>query len=209
MIIKKFPYKKYSQLDQYYLDYLDEHSSAFNSVNLQYLDDAIKKLREKYKNGNKVFVCGNGGSAALANHFACDHEKILSSLKSLKPRLHCLISNNSLISAISNDKSYDCVFSDQIETHAIRGDLLICISSSGKSKNIINAIKTAKKKKIFVIAFTGFSGGYAKKNCNISLHCNSFNYGVIESVHHSLMNIISQYIRNQFLTEKKIRNTYF
>lgn len=207
--MNKFPNIKYYKSNFYYNDYLKEHYKTFENLSTTNLNRIINIINKKYLLGKKIFVCGNGGSAALANHFACDHQKILSSIKKIKPRLLSLCSNIPLITAISNDKKYDDVFSDQIIAQGSKGDILICISSSGNSKNIIKAIKSAKKIGIYSISFTGFDGGYAKKNSNINLHCSSKNYGVIESIHHSIMNIIAQYIRNLYLTKKEIRKVNF
>ena len=207
--MNKFPYIKYNKSKLYYKDYINEHYKTFENLSTNNLDKIIKIMNKKYLLGKKIFVCGNGGSAALANHFACDHQKILSTIKNLKPKLVSLCSNTPLITAISNDKKYEDVFSDQIIAQGNKGDILICISSSGNSKNIIKVIKSAKKKRIYSISFTGFDGGYAKKNSNINLHCSSKNYGIIESIHHSLMNIIAQYIRNLYLTNKDIKKINF
>ena len=169
--MNKFPNIKYYKSNFYYNDYLKEHYKTFENLSTTNLNRIINIINKKYLLGKKIFVCGNGGSAALANHFACDHQKILSSIKKIKPRLLSLCSNIPLITAISNDKKYDDVFSDQIIAQGSKGDILICISSSGNSKNIIKAIKSAKKIGIYSISFTGFDGGYAKKNSNINLHC--------------------------------------
>jgi phosphoheptose isomerase len=207
--MKKFPNIKYIKAENYYKDYRNEHDKVFNNLSIKNLNKVIKIIKKKYLNGKKVFVCGNGGSAALANHFACDHQKILSSIKKLKPRLYSLCSNIPLITAISNDKKYEDVFSDQIISHGSKGDLLICISSSGNSKNIIKVIKTSKKIGIYSLSLTGFSGGLAKKKSNINIHCASKNYGIIESVHHSIMNIIAQFIRNSYLSKTEIQKINF
>lgn len=207
--MNKFPNSKYIRIEDYFRDYCKEHYKIINNLSVRNLDNAIKIINKKYLLNKTVFVCGNGGSAALANHFACDHQKILSSIKKLKPKLSSLSTNIALITAISNDKNYEEIFSDQIISHGKRGDLLICISSSGKSKNIVKVIKSAKKLGIFTISLTGFSGGFAKKNSDLNIHCPSKNYGVIESVHHSIMNIIAQYIRNSYLSKKEIEKTNF
>jgi len=95
-----------------------------------------------------------------------------------------------LITAISNDINYDKIFSYQLESLANQNDLLILISSSGNSKNIINALKFAKKNSITTIGFTGFNGGYLKKNCDISIHFENKSYQLSEDAHHILMHFI-------------------
>ena len=168
-----------------------------------------KSLKRKYLSKSNIFVCGNGGSAAIANHFECDHKNILSETKKINPRIISLCSNNPLITAISNDISYESVFSKQLEYLSNKNDALITISASGNSENIIQAIKYAKKKGILVVSLTGFSGGRSKKLSDLNLHVNSKNYGVIENIHHAYMNIISQYIKIELISEKLIFKSYF
>ena len=206
----KFPNKKYHKVSDYRKDYYDFLKSAFDSIDDIKLNKAIKILDKAYKNPKiKIFVCGNGGSAALANHFACDHQKILNETNVLKPFLISLSSNTALMTAISNDNKYDCVFSDQIEQIGQKSDILITISSSGKSQNIINAIRVAKKKSITTISLTGFDGGISKKIADINLHVNSYNYGITESMHHTIMNLISQFLKNKYFSLKNIKKKNF
>ena len=206
----KFPNKKYNDIRTYKNDYHSDLIKGFNSINVKKLNQVTKILEKAYKNKkNKVFVCGNGGSAALANHFACDHQKILNETKKLKPFLISLSSNSALMTAISNDNKYECVFSDQINQIGKKSDILITISSSGSSKNIINAIKSAKKIGIQTISLTGFSGGLSKKISDINLHIESDNYGIIESLHHTIMNLISQFLKNKYFSLSKIKSRKF
>ena len=124
ILMNKFPDYKYKKSDDFFKDYYIEHSKIFKSISKTNLNFAIKIINKKYLNGKKVFVCGNGGSAALANHFACDHQKILSTIKKIRPKLFSLCSNIPLITAISNDKKYEDIFADQIISHGKKGDLL-------------------------------------------------------------------------------------
>lgn len=170
----------------------------------------MRILEKAYKNKNKkVMVCGNGGSAALANHFVCDHQKILYETKKIKPNMISLSANSALMTAISNDNTYEDVYSDQILQIGKKDDILITISSSGSSKNIVKAIQTAKKLKIYCISLTGFKGGLSKKIADVNLHIASQNYGIVESLHHTLMNIISQYLKNKYLSVNQTKKTYY
>ena len=121
---------------------------------------------QKKKN---IFICGNGGSASISNHFVCDHQKGSSMETKLMPGIISLSSNIEIITAISNDISYDHIFSYQLERLAKPGDGLITISSSGNSKNIILAIECAKNKKLTTISLNGFNGGKANKISQIIL----------------------------------------
>ena len=207
--MNKFPNKKYIKIKDFFEDYSKELSNCLAKTNLKLLTLAKKKLKKKYQSKNKIFVCGNGGSAAIANHFECDHKKILSETNKINPRIISLCSNNPLISAISNDISYNQIFSKQLEYLSNSTDTLITISASGNSENIIRAIKFEKKKRMLVISMTGFEGGRSKKLCDISLHVDSKNYGVIENIHHAYMNIISQYIKIELISKKNISKNYF
>jgi phosphoheptose isomerase len=208
----KFPNYKYNNIISYSKDYIEEHYKVFLNTNLNNLKKICELIEINYKSKNsKLMVCGNGGSAALANHFACDHQKILYSTKKYKPCIISLCANNALITAISNDIKYENVFSEQILEYCNKdsSNILLTISSSGKSKNIIKAISTAKKIGIKTISLTGFDGGKAKKMSDMNIHVKSNNYGIIESIHHSLMNIIAQYLKNKVILKSKIKKTIF
>ena len=162
------------------------------------LSDSIifsaKKIFKTIKNGGKIFICGNGGSAAIANHYVCDYLKFLRQHSKLKPKVISLSNNLEVITAISNDISYDKIFKYQAESLLEKNDLLIIISSSGNSKNIKEVLKFSKKKGVKVIGFSGFDGGYLKKNSDISVHISAKNYGISEDSHHILMHVILQYL---------------
>lgn len=159
----RFPIKKYKNINKFTKDFSFELKKKIDEIDLNNLNKILNILSKVYKSNSKILICGNGGSAALANHFACDHQKIIFEFTNINPHFHSLCSNNSLITAISNDNGYDKVFSDQIKQIGKKNDVLIVISSSGNSKNILNALKEAKKIKIKTLSLTGFYGGKAKK----------------------------------------------
>jgi phosphoheptose isomerase len=125
----------------------------------------------------------------------------------LCPKIFSLSSSNELLTAISNDISYDKIFSYQLKVLASSGDILLVISSSGNSKNLIEVIKAAKKMKIKIISFTGFDGGIIKRISDYNLHFNYKNYGISEDLHHISMHLICQYIRMKYSNKdvKKIK----
>lgn len=206
----KFPNKKYKNINSFFKDYFTNLNSSLDKINFSNLEKIINLLGKKYKNGkNKIFVCGNGGSAALSDHFACDHQKILFETKKFRPFVISLVSNHALGTAISNDVNYKSIFSEQLKQMATKDDILIVISSSGRSKNIIEAVKWANKNKMISISFTGFDGGLVKKISKINLHINSNNYGIIEANHQSLINIISQFLKLKNLSLKTIKKIKF
>jgi D-sedoheptulose 7-phosphate isomerase len=172
------------------------------SITLQIL------LKEQLKKKKTIYVCGNGGSAAIAEHYVCDFFKQLSKYTNLKANIKSLNSDTYLISAIANDISYDEIFRFQATRYVKKDDILILISSSGNSKNIKNVINFCKKKKVKTIGFSNFSGGYLKKNCTISIHSKVENYGIGEDINHILMHAIMQYIALKNSKDKKKKN-YF
>ncbi len=204
----KFPKKKIINIDKFYREYTQTLNDVLNSVDFKKLKMFSELLQKIILNKKNIFVCGNGGSAAIANHLVCDYIKLMRKNTNLKPKVISLSTNIELITAISNDFSYDKIFSDQLSYLATKGDLLILISSSGNSKNIVNAIKYCKKNKIKTIGFCGFKGGYLSKNADIDLHFNCENYGISEDSHHILMHIIMQFLRQKFLNTKIQKTTF-
>jgi D-sedoheptulose 7-phosphate isomerase len=166
-------------------------------------------LLKGINDGVNILSCGNGGSSSIAEHLVCDFIKQASSGSSIKPKVIPLLTTP-VITAIANDMSYDEIFSFQVERYANSDDILISVSSSGNSPNIINAINTANSLGMHTISFVGFHGGEAKKISDVSLHINAENYGVVEDAHHALMHIFSQYLRlENFENPEKISETKF
>ena len=190
-------------LNNFVEDYIGLLSKSILNTNVNNLEKSCKEILRRIKNKKTIYVCGNGGSAAIANHYVVDFLKFFKDKTNLKPKILSLSNNIETITAISNDINYKNVFSYQLDNYYSKGDLLILVSSSGNSKNIIELVKFAKKNKIQNIGFTGFDGGYLKKNCNISIHINAQNYGISEDAHHILMHIQLQYLI-YFLTNKKL-----
>lgn len=164
-------------------------------VDAKALDAVSEVLVESFSTGRNIFVCGNGGSAAIADHFCCDHSKGVYADTGFLPQIQPLTGNISTLTAIANDMGYDKVFSHQIHMKGTTGDVLIAISSSGNSPNIIDALNRAKLKKMTTIALVGFDGGAAKNIADHVIHVNCNNYGVVEDSHQALMHIMAQSIR--------------
>ena len=190
-----FPEQKYGAIEAYVDDYFGAYGSSAKSVSRENLARAAAVLTAAYRAGNMVYACGNGGSAAISNHLVCDHQKGAQTDTSLSPRVMSLSSNIEIITAIANDISYDDVFVFQLQSMAAAGDVLITISSSGDSENVVRAAQWARDNGMEVIAMTGFSGGRSAELATVGLHVDGDNYGVIEDVHQSLMHILAQYIR--------------
>ena len=142
-----------------------------------------------------MFACGNGGSAAIANHLQCDHLKGVRTDTDLSPRVSSLSSNVELLTAIANDIGYNEVFTYQLQSQASPGDVLIVISSSGRSPNVVEALRWARQHDVRTIALTGFGGGDAKNTAEVAIHVDCTNYGIVEDLHQSVMHVLAQYVR--------------
>ena len=146
---------------------------------------------------NNIYTIGNGASASIAQHWACDYTKGCKQ-GGLRPRVISLAANIPLMTAISNDVSYDDVYSFQLEALGQEGDVLVAISSSGNSPNVVKAIETAKSLKIKTIALTAFSSNNkCTQLADISLHVDIQEYEAAEDVHQAIMHMIAKYIRNK------------
>ncbi|MCG8381482.1 MAG: SIS domain-containing protein [Gammaproteobacteria bacterium] len=204
-----FPDNKFSHISEYATAYFNEVTQASATVDGEKLQQAADILTQVYSVGGQVYSCGNGGSAAIANHLVCDHCKLVQTDTDLTPRIVSLSTTVEMITAIGNDISYDEVFAYQLSSLAKPGDALMTISSSGDSPNIIRAIEVAKDVGIPVIAMSGFTGGRSAKMADVSLHVDANNYGVIEDVHQSLMHLLAQYVRQAHMGEDVIKQRKF
>tara|TARA_B100000674_G_C37719836_1_gene859236 strand:- start:118 stop:738 length:621 start_codon:yes stop_codon:yes gene_type:complete len=204
-----FPEKKYEEISSFADDYFDRITKASNLVDRNKLVQAADVLERTYKENQTLYVCGNGGSAATAGTFVCDHTKLVQTDTSLTARVVSLSGNMSMLTAIANDLSYDDVFLFQLKTLANSGDVLLAISASGNSENIVNAATWARKNQMKVIAFTGFEGGRMASLATVHLHVEADNYGIIEDVHQSLMHMLAQYIRLKHMPEELISDRMF
>tara|TARA_Y100000991_G_scaffold209685_1_gene190121 strand:- start:72 stop:695 length:624 start_codon:yes stop_codon:yes gene_type:complete len=202
--MNKFPKKAIKTTKSYAEDYLNSLANVSKKIDFNMINKLSDLLLDYYLSESNIFVCGNGGSAAISNHFLCDHLKSTSTNTNLLPKIFSLSSSMELITAIANDIQYDEIFAFQLSRLGKKGDCLITISSSGNSKNIINAIKWAKKNKLKTISLNGFNGGKAKKLSDLSINVPSNNYGIIEDLHQSIMHILSQSLRMQNSNRKNL-----
>jgi D-sedoheptulose 7-phosphate isomerase len=174
--------------------YADELCGALLSIDSQKLALVVSEIERVRKGRARVWVAGNGGAAAIADHLLCDWVKGTFVASEGPIHVHSLVSNTALLTACANDFGYDVSFARQIEMQAQSGDVLICISSSGNSDNILAALRKASSMGLKTIAFTGFDGGESAKLADINVHIAAHNYGVVEDCHQILMHNIAQYI---------------
>ena len=189
-------------IKKYYLNFI----KCIKNIDEKLLLQITNLISDKIKKKSQIFVAGNGGSGSVANHFLCDFNKgvMLSSKYKLKPKIISLSNSIEMITAISNDISYDEIFTLQLKNYVRKGDCIICFSCSGKSKNILNLIKYANQNKIDVILFQGF--GSKAKNIKTKFYINlkHENYGITEDIFSSTMHVMSQYIRAQYTAKNQI-----
>ncbi len=205
----KFPATPYARAAWYFDGYARETARAASSIEPAALDQAAAILIDAYTRGAGVFCCGNGGSAAIANHLQCDHLKGIRDRTDLAPRVVSLSANIELMTAIANDHGYEEVFAHQLQSHAVPGDVLIAISSSGRSPNIVSALRWARANALRTIALTGFDGGEARALAEVAIHVDGANYGVIEDLHQAIMHAVAQYIRQSRMTADAISSVVF
>ena len=204
-----FPGSKFGDAGSYAIAYFSKIKDAAATTDMEKLRQAANILSKVYSDGGMVYSCGNGGSAAIANHLVCDHCKLVQSDTNLTPRIVSLSTTIEMITAIGNDISFDEIFLYQLRSLAKPGDALITISSSGDSENIVRATRWAKENGLSVISMTGFSGGRSAEIADVNLHIAADNYGIIEAVHQSLMHILAQYIRQAHMDEDLINQRKF
>jgi D-sedoheptulose 7-phosphate isomerase/D-glycero-D-manno-heptose 1,7-bisphosphate phosphatase len=205
----RFPDRRYGSAAEYLNEYATHVASAIESVSRDALDRAASLLTAALERDATIFACGNGGSAAIANHLSCDHQKGIHNGTNYRPRVVCLSSNMSLITAVANDIGYTESFSFPLSLHGRSGDLLITISSSGNSENIVRALQVAESLGMRRITFTGFDGGRSRKMADANIHVGAHNYGVVEDVHQACMHILAQYVRHAAMRDESIRGSVF
>ena len=136
-----------TNINNFLTEYVENLKNSILRINVKKLNLVAKEIIKTIKKNGTIYVCGNGGSAAISNHYICDFLKFFRQRTNLKPKIISLSNNIETITAISNDMNYKYIFSYQAESLCEKKDLIIIISSSGNSKNVIEILKFAKKKK--------------------------------------------------------------
>lgn len=164
-------------------DYLACEIETLQKLDINAIDAALNLLLEAYYNRKWVYIFGNGGSSSTASHFENDFNKGVSEQLKTKFRFRCLNDNVATLMAVANDIGFEEVFRYQLTDRIEPGDLVIAISGSGNSRNIINAVEYAKSCGNQIIGITGYDGGKLKQLCDISLHAPVNSMQVTEDVH--------------------------
>ena len=179
-------------------NYIQSVRSTLLNINTEEIEKAVDTLLEAIQNQKTIYCFGNGGSASTASHFSNDFNKILNSKVEDKFQFICLNDNIATIMAIANDISYNDIFVYQLQGRLKPGDIIIAISGSGNSKNILSAVEYALQCGNTVIGLTGFNGGQLKQMANINLHAPINNMQITEDIHllfnHLLVSILSKFL---------------
>lgn len=173
--------------------YISQEISVLERLDIEAINEALNLLQSTFDNGNTVFTFGNGGSSATASHFQNDFNKGVSEHTQKKFNLLCLNDNVATMMAVANDIGFEEVFRFQLRGHIKPGDVILAISGSGNSANVINAVEYAKEQGCKVIGLTGFEGGKLKTLSDISLHAPVASMQITEDIHmifdHLMMSI--------------------
>jgi D-sedoheptulose 7-phosphate isomerase len=178
-------------------NYISTLQLTMDQLPHQLIADVIEVLQQARRKGNQVFILGNGGSASTASHFACDLAKNTRQEGLPHFRVIGLTDNMAMFSALANDDGYENVFTEQLAGLLRPEDIVIAISASGNSQNVINAAEMAHRYEATIIGFTGFDGGRLGQLANINLHVNSNIIEHVEDIHLMLEHLIVKTIKEQ------------
>jgi phosphoheptose isomerase len=182
-----------------FADFARGYQAAFRAAidgwDLAALEKMAAELGACRARGGTVYVIGNGGSAAIANHLECDVTK--GTLADGAPVLasRSLSSNPSMLTALGNDVGFEFIFSEQVGYFVKPSDVLVLVSSGGKSANMVRAFEAAKKVGVRTVALVGFDGGHLRGLADLVVHVPVHNYGIVEDLHQASIHLVSQFLR--------------
>ena len=178
--------------------YFEKEKTVLDAINKDDLNTLMNLLLEAKDAGKRIFIMGNGGSAATASHYVCDFNKGISFGKEKKFKFICLNDNVPTMMAYANDLSYADVFIGPLKNFFQEGDIVIGISGSGNSENVVRAIQYANENKGVTVGLTGFSGGKVKQLSRYNVHVPVDDMQITEDLHmvldHCMMKILCNYI---------------
>ena len=182
-------------------EYFAGLKAVMDRVDLGQVAAFVAELERAYQEDRQVFIIGNGGSAGTASHMACDLAKTVLGRRPDRSkrrfRVMSLTDNVPLITAIGNDFGYEHVFTEQLAVFARRGDLLVAITGSGNSPNIVNAVKMAREMGLRTTGMLGFDGGEVLPMLDTPLLIPDFSYGFVEDLHMVLDHLVTAYFTRQ------------
>ncbi|MFZ5806119.1 MAG: SIS domain-containing protein [Verrucomicrobiota bacterium] len=185
-------------MKKYFKQYVERLNEALKSYDWMPVEELAEAMKEAWERDRQIFVCGNGGSAANALHWANDFIYPVCKSGGRGMRITALPANTSILTCLGNDISYDEIFSHQLATLARAGDLLIVLSGSGNSPNIVRALQKAREIKMKTFAILGFDGGKCLKLADTALHLPVHDMQIAENFQMIICHAIMQALaRNQ------------
>lgn len=176
------------------LKYFENLQTVIKKLDYEKFDNCASIIVDNFSKKNKIMTCGNGGSATTASHFITDWVKMAMTEKNRQIDAICLSDNIGMLTAYANDIDYNSVFSEQVKSYGNSGDLLICVSGSGNSMNLLNAVDTAIKHNIKTMAVVGYDGGELMKKCDYNIHIPSYDMQICEDLHLTFGHIVMKKI---------------
>lgn len=177
-------------------NYLEMEKKVLESLPKEDISSVMNVLETARLNRKRIFICGNGGSASTASHYECDFNKGVSYDQDIKYDFECLSDNVPMMMAIANDIGYDEIFVTPLRNKLKKGDVVIGISGSGNSENVVRALSYANEMGAETIAICGYSGGKIKQIAKYHIHVEIDNMQIVEDVHlildHMMMYILSE-----------------
>src|SRR5205807_8295013 len=180
-------------------DHISEVQQVLAKIPIASVERVVQIVLEAYERQGHLYIIGNGGSASTATHFACDLSKATIVEGRARLRVTSLTDNIALLTAWANDTSYKDVFAEQLANLLNPGDVVVAISASGESPNILTAVAEARSLGATTVALVGFSGGRLKPVVDAAVHVPSMNYGVVEGCHLVLEHTITESTRAALL----------
>ena len=180
-------------------NYLHLVKDTIDKLDQEQIEKVIEAFMRVYQSGNTIYIFGNGGSAATATHATGDFVKGASFGLEKRFKMISLVDNLPALMAIANDISYDDIFLDQLKNFMQPGDLVIGISGSGNSKNVVKAMEFAKSKGVQTIAFCGFKGGAISQIGDLKIHSVAMDMEVAEDIHMMVFNLIKKEVMRRLM----------
>ncbi|HCF65878.1 MAG TPA: SIS domain-containing protein [Clostridiaceae bacterium] len=181
-----------------YKEYFNELKRCIDLLDVNEIERIEKLIVNTIKNRGNIYIIGNGGSSSTASHYVVDFTKKLDFNELPRVNIYNLSDNISTVTAYANDISYEDIYFEQLKNKIVNSDMLIVLSASGKSKNLLKAAKYAKERKASVVSIVGNFEGEVLKFSDYKLIIDSKDYGIIEDIHLSLNHVISSNIKEVY-----------
>jgi D-sedoheptulose 7-phosphate isomerase len=199
---------KHPEMNVFVRDYFTGLKAVIDRVDIVQVVAFLSELQRAYNEDSQIFIVGNGGSAGTASHMACDLAKTVlgkkPNRKKRRFRVMSMTDNVPLITALGNDFGYEHVFTEQLILFARQGDLLLVITGSGNSPNIINAVKMAREMGMRTAGMLGFDGGQALPLLDAPVLISDFSYGFVEDLHMVLDHLATAFFCKQFEVPERV-----